>query len=89
MNTPKYPAEKPIEIDLHGMRLDEARILVRARLSGAQTGELFHFIVGRGTTRGVSVLGPAIKQLIVAFGYSWRPARLADGGEGRLVVTIR
>jgi DNA-nicking Smr family endonuclease len=57
VNAPKYAVKQPVIVDLHGMCAREAVQEVSTCLSAAHAGEIYHIVVGKGRTRGVSVLG--------------------------------
>ncbi len=76
-----------------GARRDEGRAQVREFLAEARQHDWqrVRIITGKGlhSTEGYSVLRDAIKQLLNTEGYTWKEAKVNDGGEGALEVKLR
>ena len=80
------------ELDLHGYYAEEARAAALEFLNEAYTDGLrrVRIVVGKGnrSTNG-AVLPDAIKSLLNREGFDYRYAKLQDGGEGALEITLR
>lgn len=88
----KYPATVDAELDLHGYTADEARAEVTDFLaeSRALGYARVRIIVGKGTRSqgGVAVLPDTVKALLVRKGLVYTYAKLQNGGEGALEVSL-
>ena len=86
--------EIPIDatLDLHGCTAEEAKTLVREFLADerAHGSCLVRIIVGKGlrSPQGESVLGPAVRSVLVREQYSFVSAPWHEGGDGAIDVTI-
>lgn len=80
------------EIDLHGYTAYEAREAVEDFLADAKVSgcSRVRIIVGKGTRSegGIAVLPNAVKAVLTQYGYTYTYAKLQDGGEGALEVTL-
>lgn len=78
------------ELDLHGCTTANVISCLQDFLETySQTTGVVSIIVGKGnhSTSG-SVLGPLVKQYLTTHQYSWRYAKLMDGGQGVLLVNV-
>ena len=89
----KYSPTVEAELDLHGYYAEEARTVTREFLNKAHKDGLFRvrIIVGKGnrSSGGHGVLGDVVKSLLNQEGYDYTYAKIQDGGEGALEVTLR
>ena len=88
----KYSPIVEAELDLHGYYAEEAKNAVREFLNEAYRNDLsrVRIIVGKGNrSKDGAVLPDAIKSLLNQEGYDYTYAKIQDGGEGALEVTLR
>lgn len=91
-NKEHYTPSIDAELDLHGFTADEARCEVVNFLTEGRT-EGWHrvrIIVGKGmrSAGGIPVLPDTVKNILTAQGLSYTYAKIQDGGEGALEVTL-
>jgi len=80
------------ELDLHGCYADEAREEVRDFLNEAKQNNWsrIRIIVGKGlhSEGGIAVLPDTVKALLKEQGLLYTYAKIQDGGEGALEVSL-
>ncbi len=80
------------ELDLHGHTSFEARTVVMNFLKDAEINDwhLIRIVVGNGlhSRDSEAVLPDVIKTLLNTHGYTYRYAKIQDGGEGALEVSL-
>lgn len=80
------------ELDLHGCTADGARTEVREFLAEAETEgwQRVRIIVGKGmhSAHGTPVLPDTVKNLLFELGLTYTYAKIQDGGEGALEITL-
>ncbi len=87
----KYEIEISAELDLHGYTSEEAKSAVQEFINEAQQQNITHIriIVGKGLrSENGSVLGPVVKNYLDEHNFKHSPAKLQNGGDGALVVSI-
>ena len=89
----KYSPVVGAELDLHGYYTEEAKNAVREFLDDAFSNKLsrVRIIVGKGnhSQEKVGVLSDVVKTMLNQEGYDYDYAKIQNGGEGALEVSIR
>lgn len=88
----KYEQKAEAVLDLHGLTAIEAEAALDDFLASAKEECLkrVRVITGRGVNspHGQAILKPLIEDRLSHKGYSFRQAKVSEGGEGALEVTL-
>ncbi len=88
----KYLQTVDDELDLHGLTREAARRAIMEFIDDSRRSgfAVIRLVVGKGTHSGESggVLGPLARAMLNDFNLRYREAKLADGGEGALIVHL-
>lgn len=84
----KYQRVIEKEIDLHGLTCSEARVELDMFLREAREKEWVRIITGKGTYKNGPILRTCVISHLVAQGFEWTYAKVAEGGEGALEVYL-
>lgn len=91
-NKEHYAPVTDAELDLHGCTSLEARREVEEFIEEAQREgwSRIRIIVGKGTRSpgGIAVLPTTVKSILTERGLSYTYAKLENGGEGALEITL-
>jgi DNA-nicking Smr family endonuclease len=89
----RYTPVIDAELDLHGYTSSEARSAVEELLSEANSAgwQRIRIVVGKGTRSmgGVPILPDVVKAVLIRHGHDYTYAKVFEGGEGVLVVTLK